>query len=351
MIGWRDNSNKTGKDVAFYLGRFNPIHIGHMTIIDAMLDHNPEVAIFAIGGATGARTFKNPWSFSERSVMLNLAITDLKRNRAARGKEGGENTQIRIIGIPDYISDHRWKQDIKARIETIVDENDHVQLFGYAKDSSSYYLGLFPEWSFVEVGMQIDIDATTVREKIYKDEFVKPDYSKGDINLVSESVFSFIDAWQNSDEFNALRKEWKFIQDYKKQFEGLKYKPVFVTVDALFITDDKHVVLIKRKEYPGLGMLAMPGGFVDPNLTLRQSLDKIIEKKLKINISGIKHTRMEVIDNPDRSLRGRTLTNVFVFENFGHEGNDIQRYSIGNLAMYRQQMFEDHFMIIDHLLY
>lgn len=97
----------------------------------------------------------------------------------------------------------------------------------------------------------------------------------------------------------------------------------------------------------------MPGGFINYDLTLRQSIDAIVEKKLGIDISDIKHTRMEVIDKPGRSLRGRTVTNVFVFENFKWDGliKQGEFVKIGNLGMYRQQMFEDHFMIIDHLLY
>jgi len=353
MKGWKDDKRGIGEEVGLYIGRFNPPHVGHESIIYEMLQQNLDTIIIAIGGATGARTFKNPWNFAERSIMINLAFEDVQKRFLEERPNWTTKTKLRIIGIPDYISDYRWQQDVRVRVEGITNPNDDIAIYGYEKDGSSYYLKMFPEWKFIEIKAQYKMDATTVREMIYKKEF-KFDaeaYLYNNMRFVSGGVQQFIDKWIDSDEFNQLRREWEFINTYKKQFEGLKYPPVFVTVDALFITPQKEVVLLERKEYPGFGMLAMPGGFVDPHLTLRQSLDKIVEKKLKIDISHYKHTRMEVIDNPDRSLRGRTITNVFVFENFGHNGPNIFKYPIGNLGMYRQQMFEDHYMIIDHLLY
>jgi bifunctional NMN adenylyltransferase/nudix hydrolase len=352
MKGWKENEMGTGEKIGLYIGRFNPIHIGHETVIREMFQDEVDTVVIAIGGATGARTFKNPWNFAERSIMVNLAFENV-RTELERQTGGTFNTKLRIIGIPDYISDYRWQQDIRARIEGITTPDDNIYLYGYEKDKSSYYLKLFPEWKYVASQPKYHLDATFVREQIYKREMfieAKP-YEYNDMRMVSFGVQKFIQGWVESDEFNAIRREWEFIQNYKKQFENLKHKPVFVTVDALFITPEKEVILIKRKEYPGMGTLALPGGFVNPDLTLRQSLDEIVQKKLGIDIARFKHTRMEVIDNPDRSLRGRTITNVFIFENFGLTGPDIKRYPIGNLGMYRQQMFEDHFMIIDHLLY
>jgi bifunctional NMN adenylyltransferase/nudix hydrolase len=358
MKGWKDDKKGIGEEVGLYIGRFNPPHLGHESILFEMLHHRLDTIIVAIGGATGARTFKNPWNFAERSIMINLAFEAVKERMKKISSPSFEmpNTKLRIIGIPDYISDYRWQQDIRVRVEGITTPNDNISIYGYEKDSSSYYLKLFPEWNFVGVNAQYLLDATTVREKIYKNEFNKEAQPNeyNDMQMVSGGVLNFINGWVESDEFNQLRREWEFINTYKRQFEGLKHKPVFITVDALFVTRKKEVVLIERKEYPGLGTLAMPGGFVYPDLTLRQSLNRILEKKLGIDIGDIKHTRLEVIDNPDRSLRGRTITNVFVFENFKYDGmlrGEPNYYPIGNLGMYRQQMFEDHFMIIDHLMY
>ena len=357
MKGWKDSKKGIGEEVGFYMGRFNPIHRGHETIIWRMLSDRLDTIIIAIGGATGARTFKNPWTFAERSIMINLAFESVKEQMKKQNSPSFEmpKTKLRIVGIPDYISDYRWEQDVRVRVQGITHEDDDVTIYGYEKDKSSYYLKMFPEWGFINVEASLALDATTVREEIYRKNVIHDEAAAytGEHNFVSKNVANFISGWVESDEFNVLRKEWEFINDYKRQFEGLKHKPVFVTVDALFITRRKEVILLKRKEYPGLNTLAMPGGFIDPDLTLRQSINKIVMQKLKLDIEDLQHTRMEVIDKPDRSLRGRTLTNVFVFENFKREvlPDNADFYQIGNLGMHRQQMFEDHFMIIDHLLY
>lgn len=353
MKGWKDHARGTGEEVGLYIGRFEPIHLGHETIIKQMLVDKLDTIVIAIGGATGARTFKNPWSFAERSIMINIAFEELKKD-IANGPNW--NVKLRIIGIPDYISDYRWQQDLKVRMEGITNKEDDITIYGYEKDQSSYYLKFFPEWGYKECETIFQLDATTIREKMYMKELVQKAKPYGEFNemkMVSDGVLNFINGWSESEEFRLLRQEWEFIQTFQKQFEGLKNKPVFVTVDALFITRDREVLLLKRKEYPGLNMFAMPGGFINYDLTLRQSIDAIVEKKLGIDISNIKHTKMEVIDKPGRSLRGRTVTNVFVFENFKWDGllKQGEFVKIGNLGMYRQQMFEDHFMIIDHLLY
>ena len=52
-----------------YIGRFQPLHVGHTSIIDKMLDECEKV-IIAIGSAQEGETQKNPFKFSFREEMI-----------------------------------------------------------------------------------------------------------------------------------------------------------------------------------------------------------------------------------------------------------------------------------------
>ena len=52
-----------------YVGRFQPLHIGHTSIIDRMLDECEEV-IVAVGSAQESFTLRNPLSYPFRQLII-----------------------------------------------------------------------------------------------------------------------------------------------------------------------------------------------------------------------------------------------------------------------------------------
>lgn len=60
-----------------YIGRFQPIHLGHLHCIKNVLSKVPEV-IIAIGSAQFSYTLHNPFTAGERVTMLRLAMDEAK---------------------------------------------------------------------------------------------------------------------------------------------------------------------------------------------------------------------------------------------------------------------------------
>ena len=56
---------------------------------------------------------------------------------------------------------------------------------------------------------------------------------------------------------------------YKARWRTAPYAPIFCTVDALVQTGG-HVLLVRRGGYPGKGLWALPGGFLEPRERLLQ---------------------------------------------------------------------------------
>ena len=52
-----------------YVGRFQPLHIGHTSIIDRMLEECEEV-IVAVGSAQESGTERNPLSYPFRQLII-----------------------------------------------------------------------------------------------------------------------------------------------------------------------------------------------------------------------------------------------------------------------------------------
>jgi len=60
-----------------YIGRFQPIHLGHLSCIRHILSKTSEV-IIAIGSAQFSHTLHNPFTAGERVTMIRLAMDEAK---------------------------------------------------------------------------------------------------------------------------------------------------------------------------------------------------------------------------------------------------------------------------------
>ena len=156
-----------------------------------------------------------------------------------------------------------------------------------------------------------DLSATQVRMALFEGDL------KSIESKVPASTYKFLGAFQTSPLFHELKQEYEFVKEYKKPFQSLPYPPIFSTVDAVVIHSG-HVLLVRRKSYPGKGLLALPGGFVNQDERLIDAAvrELIEETSFPLSVETLKRsiTSKEIFDNPTRSLRGRTITTAFLFE-------------------------------------
>ena len=151
------------------------------------------------------------------------------------------------------------------------------------------------------------------------------------------------------------------IQKYKQSWEVAPFPPTFVTVDSVVVCSG-HVLLVKRKEQPGAGLWALPGGFLNQKETLLNGAIRELKEETKIKVpvpvlKGSVRTQM-TFDYPNRSTRGRTITTAFYidlgFEKklpkvTGADDAEKARWVPFNEAR-RDMMFEDHYDILDYFI-
>jgi bifunctional NMN adenylyltransferase/nudix hydrolase len=288
-------------DTLVFCGRFQPFHIGHQSVIDQALLKAHEVVI-VIGSSFQARSTKNPFTFSERAAMIRAVYTQ---------------DNVKIVGVMDYpYDDNAWVSAVQSAVDAVKSESK-TGLVGHSKDSSSYYLKIFPQWSdHIEVANVGNINATDIRKAMLEfgifrgiAEFYS-DTIPEEVNYVIDDIVRE----RSHESWELLVQEYAQIQSYKNAWKAAPYEPTFVTTDAV-ITQGGYVLLIKRGGFPFKDCWALPGGYLAKSETIvdnmikelrEETCVKIPAKVLKGSIKDVK-----IFDHPDRDPRGRTITHGF----------------------------------------
>jgi bifunctional NMN adenylyltransferase/nudix hydrolase len=339
-----------------FIGRFQPFHNGHKQVIETALNMADKVIIL-VGSAFQPRTPKNPWTYRERAEMITASLGEL-------------SSRVIIQPLLDQrYNDQKWATSVQEVVQKSLrgwsDYPPRVAIIGHTKDDSSYYLKLFPQWSLVEHDMNESVNATDLRDLYLEGKNVKFLQS-----LVPVEVFGFLQNFKLTAEYKILVDEHEHLKKYKKAWEVAPYAPTFVTADAVVIQSG-HVLLIQRGAAPGKGLLALPGGFLDQNETMEDGALRELreETKLKVPLPVLRGNikASKVFDAPNRSLRGRTITNAFLIElpagplpsvkggmtkiDGRDEKNDTKKAFWKPINEVRSdEMFEDHYDIIQYFL-
>lgn len=332
------------------IGRFQPFHCGHRALLNRMLSEVEQVLVI-VGSSFAARRLHNPWSLGERQAMIRA------------GLEAQHQTRVHICGIPDvYYADGDWVRLVRDAVAEYVPRGAQIRLYGHTKDASSYYLDLFPHWDYVELPDYRGLSATPLREQLLscagtqeaKDLLTK----QRQLEQLPSGVGDWLESFVEHADFAELLAEAASIRHFQQTWASSPYPPVFVTTDALVLWRDE-VLLIQRGRRPGLGLWAMPGGFLDPQERLeagcRRELHEETGLQLPANVHALEHF---VGDHPDRSDRGRFVTHVFAYRLDAHQrrpqvrgADDAARarwWPVDTLDP--ERMFEDHALLIEHLL-
>lgn len=151
-----------------FIGRFQPIHIGHVEAIKHILSENDEL-IIVVGSAQYSHTFDNPFTAGERIEMVRMALEEA----------GIDLRKVLIIPVPDVGSHSMWVAHVKSltpSFQTVYTNNPLVtQLFmeaGY-------------EVKPIEMFRRNELIATRIRKMMVEDEDWRA--------LVPKSVAQFID--------------------------------------------------------------------------------------------------------------------------------------------------------------
>lgn len=83
-----------------------------------------------------------------------------------------------------------------------------------------------------------------------------------------------------------------------------------LTTDCIVVDAARRVLLIRRKNEPGKGAFAFPGGFVDIGETVEEACRR--ELKEETGVTARRLTLVGVYSDPKRDPRGHTCSVVFL---------------------------------------
>lgn len=368
---------------AVFIGRFQPFHTQHLQVLQHALEIAEQVIVI-IGSYRSAPDVKNPFSYQERVSMIKAALWD---HEITHGADGSTHTIIKdqlhcikFIPVRDYYyNDNLWCAEIQQKTSEFIRPGDSVALVGAYKDSSSYYLNLFPQWDFIPLNQPNYMNATDIRSAMFNREESLHEYNpyhpdKAVLSLkdearklIKEYLPEKVKDWLDKNfyltpKYHNLVNEFNQLKEYKKLWADSPFPPTFVTVDAVVICSG-HVLVVKRKFNPGMGLYALPGGFIKQSEKLEDAAIRELKEETGIDIPKpvLRNNIVEskVFDYPGRSLRGRTITHVYAIKLRDGElpkvrGNDDAEVAIWmpiyQLYENQDKFFEDHFFIIEHFL-
>lgn len=327
-------------DYAVVLGRFSPFHIGHLDLIMQAFEVAPRV-IIVLGSSNSASNTKNPWDTAVRMSMIFDALPKDKQSA------------VSFVQVRDYLySDERWTTEVNNVVHSVAGYSGSIALVGYHKDASSYYLRLFEGWHFVHASPRHKVDATDIRKLLFE--------GKNYAHLIPPSVADHLALCQQTEKFKDLQAEHSFLKAYKASWASSPFPPMLVTTDCV-LTQANHVLVIKRGGYPGKGLYALPGGFLQGSETLEDCMLRELIEETNIVFpkedlrSAIVKTK--VFDAPGRDERGRTITHAHHIKlnnrvvpqvTGGDDASHSMWMPINDVYAKEHLFYSDHAQIIDY---
>ena len=331
-------------DYVVFIGRFQPFHNGHLEVCKQALKYGNKLIIIT-GSGNSSPSIRNPFTAFQRQQMITNALSE---------NHFDPDTYV-IDKVRDYFySEDAWRMDVQRTVNDLTQGLEpKIAIVGHKKDFTSSYLNWFPNWELIEVETNIVLNATQIRK----------DYFEGK-EITTETCSRLTILWLNATKelyyYRNLKEEYDAMKFYKEQWAFAPYPPIFVTTDAV-VTCGGNILLVKRKAHPGKGLLALPGGFINPEETLLECCLRELKEETKIKVPKpvLKGSIQgkAVFDHPLRSVRGRTISHAFYIPLMdtilpkvkgGDDANGAFWVPLEDLEM--ENMFEDHGIIIESFI-
>lgn len=358
------------RGLTVYIGRFSPFHKGHAETIKRALKLSTKVLVI-VGSAKKPRDIKNPWTFDERAQMI--------RNwHEATGLNKSEDCELVIVGQRDHpYSNQRWLAEVQQLVAEANTSGGDVYLTGSDRDDSTFYLKEFPTYKQDLVTEDKDISrflsATSIRDLYFGQRINNRPLLEREVDelngvFLPVTTSQFLAQFRLTNEYKTLVMEYEFQVEHDRRWSAAPYTPTFNTVDAVVIQTG-HILLVKRRNAPGKGLWALPGGYLNTNEWMLDGAVRELKEETKIDVpipviyGSLKDDH--IFEAPSRSLRGRIITRAFLFKLPEHvvggrvvlpkvKGEDdaekAKWFPLSEALEMSDQLFEDHHAIIETMI-
>lgn len=405
--------------LAVIIGRMQFLHNGHIHLFNEAAKKADQILVL-VGSSDKAPSPSNPFNYKQREEIVYGALLEAGITSALKGR-------VNVLPLPDDYLEDQWIANVINAVQTHAEsqlgdtgeliEDSDVVLVGHEKDESSYYLRMFPQWTFYNAPNDRGLNATDFRKELFAREdpvdetfvlrlmrflnnqgFKDSEAFGQDVHFLLKDKYPELGKhflpWQEHDlrpldmthlKLNSPKAMHPFLEEYIRSEEyqnmmaehsqyanekllwGMSPYPVtFVTTDAV-VTHRSSILMIRRKNHPGKGLWALPGGFLGEKQWIRDSIIRELREETRIAVANEDLLRImqpvRVFDNPGRSLRGRVITHAARF-NLDHLGltkrpkvradddaEAVRWFSFGEILKADKSLFEDHAEIIRRLVF
>jgi bifunctional NMN adenylyltransferase/nudix hydrolase len=335
-------------DIAVVIGRFQPIHNGHLDLFRKAFEIADDV-VCILGSTHRPASIKNPLSYNER---VDLIVSALLEN---------DISVPYFRGVEDsHYQDQVWFVNVKNAVQNAVEVNlkhhlhgRSIAVVGHLKDASSYYLNGFADWDKVEVPANEMLHSTDIRNEWFSNNLaqVRPN--------LAESVYRRLKEKNIAD----LVEEYTYVKKYREETQVGPFPVQFLTTDAVVVHGDE-ILMVRRGMAPGKGLWALPGGFKGHKETFFDSCVRELQEETNIDLpeSTIRRAKREekIFDFPDRSVRGTTVSMAYSFildptmkrprVKAADDAVLAWWFPLAELRKMRDKIFEDHLDMIEYMV-
>lgn len=405
--------------LAVVIGRMQFLHNGHIHLFNEAAKKAEQILVL-VGSSDKAPSPSNPFNYQQREKIVYGALKEAGITDALESRVG-------VMPLPDDYLEDQWIANVINAVQTYAENqigetgqlirDEDIVLVGHEKDASSYYLQMFPQWAFYNAPNDRGLNATDFRRELFaREDAVDETFVLRLMRFLSNQGFKDSEAfgqdvhallkdkypelgkhflpWQEHTirpldmvhlKLNSPKAMHPFLEEYIKsedyqnmmaehtQYSSEKlmwgmspYPVTFVTTDAV-VTHRSSILMIRRKNHPGKGLWALPGGFLGSKEWIRDSIIRELREETRIAVANEDLLRImqpiKVFDNPGRSLRGRVITHAARF-NLDHLGltkrpkvradddaEAVRWFSFGEILKADKSLFEDHAEIIRRLVF
>ena len=305
------------------------------------------------GSANKPRSPRNPFTDAERREMILAAMDDIDTSLGGR---------LRFVSVRDCYDDSRWLAAVEHAVSEVTGATARrIGVVGHVKDISSKYLRGFRRWPLVEAH---DVQGLSVSD--LRAAFLCPENVQGNRLLLSTSVsrrvLAFLEAFRALLAHRELVEAQAWALQDRAKWPKTPYPVLTNTVDAV-VRCRGHVLMIKRRHFPGRGLWALPGGHVDEYELLDDAVLRELEEEAGLGMTpGYLELHLRgtyTFDYPWRSQRGRVITHGYYFELelrelppvIGSDDTAEARWiAEADLPGMESCIHDDHLEIINHFL-
>lgn len=405
--------------LAVVIGRMQFLHNGHIHLFREAAQKADQILVL-VGSSDKAPSPSNPFSYRQREKIVFGALSEA-------GITAALNSRVDVMPLPDDYLEDQWIANVINAVQTHAEtqlgetgaliRDEDVVLVGHEKDASSYYLRMFPQWAFYNAPNDRGLNATDFRHELFDRELVNDssfplrfnqfmsqfdkkaagELTSDLLKLIGEkypqlgihfipnaeppirpldmvhlklnspkAMHPFLEEYVKSEDYQNMMAEQTQYANEKLMWGMAPYPVTFVTTDAV-VTHRSSILMIRRKNHPGKGLWALPGGFLGAKEWVRDSIIRELREETRIAVANEDLLRImqpiKVFDNPGRSLRGRVITHAARF-NLDHLGltkrpkvradddaEAVRWFSFGEILKADNSLFEDHAEIIRRLVF